>query len=538
MLESPAIAESHRSSRELLIRDWEAGVICFAVLQESSAAEEADDTVVPSRGLKVVKSGATRVAIHSPKPFTTLSLPLMTSTSPIQGFPPSLSSLELDGLIVKSPKDGDCKLRPYKVVSSSNTSIDGTCPPEDKTDVSSSVSKPECENGLLPSKKAAVPQHDITPFEGIPERVERSYDSIGPAIEQALAFSFSKEGEKRRIHDSVVSIKTKSKGQLLQSSETARKQSITVGHPSEVAEGMWLDGATTYVRERMNTRSSIDDERIRRAPKAPPDKMTEFVKLRHSLYVVREIEKASVDSRSPGAYPESTKPSRFPSEAATPLCRSLSLQSCKKTRFTVTSLSPVLSAQYEALALLFSPRSALFPQTFPFPSQLSYGLNRLLVKSSENGDYKLRPLKVVSFTDAWSVAQVYLSYNPSLEGWWRERCKPPNWAVVIRRCLSDVVSTPVTWSAMLRSPEFRTGPLPVSKLNWEWAAPATRRPSLELVWQVLKPPNRMAVRRPLNEVVGKLKFRRGRSHSPNSVRLISSFPVFCCLSTALEIGSC
>lgn len=77
---------------------------------------------------------------------------------------------------------------------------------------------------------------------------------------------------------------------------------------------------------------------------------------------------------------------------------------------------------------------------------------------------------------------------------WRACCKPPNWAVVIRRCLSDVVSTPVAWSATLRSPEFRMGPLPISKPSQEWAAPATRRPSLELVWGVLKPPNRMAVR--------------------------------------------
>ena len=165
--------------------------------------------------------------------------------------------------------------------------------------------------------------------------------------------------------------------------------------------------------------------------------------------------------------------------------------------------------------------------------------SRLLNKSSEDGGDKLRPLKVVSFTDVWSIeqdspeigtsnpcpvskpdiTQACLSYSPSLEGWCRECYKLPNGAVVIQECLSDV-----------NRPTARLKP------DQGWAVSAARRPGLELVWQVLKPPDRMAVQRPLNKVVVKHELRRGHSHSPNGVQLILSFPVFCCLHTAVEIG--
>jgi hypothetical protein len=203
------------------------------------------------------------------------------------------------------------------------------------------------------------------------------------------------------------------------------------------------------------------------------------------------------------------------------------------------------------------PGSAPFPQAFPFANQPSSGLSRFLAKSSGDGDYRLWPIKTVSLTNTSSaewhlpetensdirpfskpgMTQAHPSYSPSLEGWWRECRRPLKWVVVIRRCSSNVGSTPVVWGTTLRAPEFQTGPLPISKPSQGWAAPATRRTSIELVWRVLKPPVRMAVQRPLNEVVGKLKPRRGCSHSPKGVWLISSAPLFCCLHTALEIGS-
>ena len=175
------------------------------------------------------------------------------------------------------------------------------------------------------------------------------------------------------------------------------------------------------------------------------------------------------------------KLSRSIPKAAAPQCSSLSRQSYNKGRFTVTNLSPFLSVRYVALVLCLSP-------------------SRLLDKSSEDGGDKLRPLKVVSFTDVWSIkqdspeigtsdprpvskpdiTQAYLSHNPSLEGWRRECYKPPNWAVVSLRCLSSIVSTPVVQSAMLRSPESRTGLLLI-KPDQGWAASATRHPGLELV---------------------------------------------------------
>jgi hypothetical protein len=60
----------------------------------------------------------------------------------------------------------------------------------------------------------------------------------------------------------------------------------------------------------------------------------------------------------------------------------------------------------------------------------------------------------------------------------------------------------------------------------------------ELVWRVFKLPNRMAIRRPLNEVVNKFENRRGCSHSlSSSAQFASASHIFNCLRTAAEISS-
>ena len=72
---------------------------------------------------------------------------------------------------------------------------------------------------------------------------------------------------------------------------------------------------------------------------------------------------------------------------------------------------------------------------------------------------------------------------------------------MIRRCLSNVGSTPVVWGVTLHAPEFRTGPLPISKPGQGWAAPATHHPSIELIWRVLKPSDRTALQRLLDGIL-------------------------------------
>jgi len=86
--------------------------------------------------------------------------------------------------------------------------------PEDKAGVMSPVSNHKREIPLLFSDKAAISRSNKTPAEGVSERFERSYETIGPAVEQTLTFSSSKEGEERRTCVAVISIQRKSEKQL------------------------------------------------------------------------------------------------------------------------------------------------------------------------------------------------------------------------------------------------------------------------------------------------------------------------------------
>ena len=288
----------------------------------------------------------------------------------------------------------------------------------------------------------------------------------------------------------------------------------------------------------MNTCSSVDDEHFRRAPKVPPDKMVESMKLWHELNVVSENEKASEKSRLHSAGPESFKLSRFLPEAASPTCSSLGFNSCRKNRYTVTSSSPILSVQHAAPTLFCPSESANFPQTIP-SSRLSSELGGPLPKSSNEEGYKLQPLKVISFSNISSaewhspeiktstprpvlkpgVVQAAILHILSIEGWWRARCKPPEEVTLGGRHLHGVAGFP----------------MPVSEPD-RIQADSPRFTKQELVQRVLKPPDRMAVRRPSNEVVGKFDFRRGFRRSPNRVRFASSPHIFRCLRTAFEIS--
>ncbi len=158
--------------------------------------------------------------------------------------------------------------------------------------------------------------------------------AAGHAVRQALTLSFSKGGEERRTCVAVISIQRKSEKQLSSkasaafrlpaitsirslvfpaqaviprsirdeawprseavlrrcdlgivcetpmasdklhspSPETARRQSIPVGHPPEMTERKWQARAAASIRERRNARSPADDEFVHHSPKVPPDK--------------------------------------------------------------------------------------------------------------------------------------------------------------------------------------------------------------------------------------------------------------------------
>ena len=114
-------------------------------------------------------------------------------------------------------------------------------------------------------------QSEKTPLEGVRARSrERSDDAVWPVVKQALTLSSLKEGEEQRACDANISLQTKSKEQILPSSKTTYKQSMPLGCPYEVAEGMWLARATAYIREWMNTHSAIVDECSRCVQKILP----------------------------------------------------------------------------------------------------------------------------------------------------------------------------------------------------------------------------------------------------------------------------
>ncbi|KAF8338573.1 hypothetical protein F5887DRAFT_1077669 [Amanita rubescens] len=483
--------------------------------------------------------------------------------------------------------------------------------------------KPETPSRV--SHEVASTRSDKAPSAGAQGRSdERSNSAAGPAVEQALVLSSLKEGEERRACDAVISILRKNEGEFSPeasvaptlpvcasapslvipvqtanprlptaepmspintvprrcdldivcetliasdrlhspSSETAQKQSVPAGALSKDGKRTWLDRAATYVKERLNGRSSACDEFERCSHKGPPNKFRESetdeeIRRRRLIDVVNEL-KASGKPRSPCACPESSRLFRSLPKDGSPQCSSLPIHSCKKIRFTVTNLSPVLAVLHAAPMLLCSSESAPLPrlpsesavsqQTVP-SSRSSLELDGLVTKSSDDEDCKLRPCKVVSSSSfpgdgmhppetktgmllpvsKPNVIRESASRILSIELEWRARFKPPNVAFEPERRNRSIVSKTVSSSATkhLLSAKAAFAP-PIS--------PSTRSLGMcnPRIARVLKPPDWAALRRLINGVVGIFELRRGLSCSRSNARLA---PVFRCLRAALEIGS-
>ena len=232
--------------------------------------------------------------------------------------------------------------------------------------------------------KADIPWLGRMPSADDKERSgERSNVIKGLAVEQALALSSSKEGEGRRIPDTVVTIHNGKKGvtrsprqsvahtlhvstpttpsvspmcavaqnpqpsddpmppievtsrrhdlnvvsktsevypSCSRSLETAHKQSSHPVIPFSFLKGEGqLTRAAAYIQERIKHRSSMVDEFVCRTPKVPPDKKTEPDTQRHILNIVSEIEKASVSICSPEFSMESVLLFRSQSKAVPPM---------------------------------------------------------------------------------------------------------------------------------------------------------------------------------------------------------------------------
>ena len=149
----------------------------------------------------------------------------------------------------------------------------------------------------------------------------------------------------------------------------------------------------------------------------------------------------------------------------------------------------------------------------------------LVVSKAEMSAHLHSPAPSVALTPL-ALSPVFLSQANSLlcllslEEWWRARSKPSEEVTLGGRHLHGVTGFPI----------------PVSEPD-RVCADSPRFPKQELVRRVLKPPDRMAVRRPSNEVVDKFDFRRGFRRSPNRVLFASSPHVFSCRRTVLKISS-
>ena len=122
------------------------------------------------------------------------------------------------------------------------------------------------------------------------------------------------EEASRRLGASVVSVEPLASARRLPKTETMLRQSLPLVVP---VEGGQLLRAAAHARERINGRSLVSEEFARRAPKKPPDKVTEngTEPRRHALSVVSEETEASAVC-SPGVEPErALEPSLTPCEA-------------------------------------------------------------------------------------------------------------------------------------------------------------------------------------------------------------------------------
>ena len=219
-------------------------------------------------------------------------------------------------------------------------------------------------------------------------------------------------------------------------------------------------------------------------------------------------------------------------------------------------LSPILSVQHAAPLLSHPSESVSLLQTAPL-NQPSAELGGLLPKSSDDEGCKLRPIDAVSFSNVLSagwhlpeakasapclvlkpcIAQASSLRLLSGEGWWQTCCKLPNTAEKPEQRDDSIINKEMGSSETKHLPSAKTtAALPVSpsiRSLWEYSL---RHLSPELVAQVLKLPDGMAVRRPLFKIVINTRQLRETRHilccEISSLRL-----VFHCRCTALEAGS-
>ncbi|KAF8332894.1 hypothetical protein F5887DRAFT_1162309 [Amanita rubescens] len=180
----PTLVETLRDSRETLICGWKAiqdGVVCFAVLQETSTADndagalrQSKNAVAPLREPNFVSDDTMSVRTHSPAFPVTPLLPMLSSARSPHAPSPRQPGLASDETLLESSEDGDPERCPHGVVSGGGKANLSTRSPRSTVEnVKFSNSKPEAV-WLQPNETVGAMPHQCEadlPYSGCSESV-------------------------------------------------------------------------------------------------------------------------------------------------------------------------------------------------------------------------------------------------------------------------------------------------------------------------------------------------------------------------------
>ena len=329
---------------------------------------------------------------------------------------------------------------------------------------------------------------------------------IGPAVEQALTLFSNEVEEGRRVADTIVSNQNEMKGVR-----------HTPSHPAAFTQPDSAPAALSVLY------TLAVPQPHRSADPIPP---FEVISRRRDSNVVNKTSLASVEhSTSPKTTRKWSNPSSAPArvdgggqlaraaayirEHATRRSPAFDKFICRTPRGLPDRMTESESKQQpELLAVSKAETSAQSHSPIPSAALAMPALSPAFLSQADSIDEPSMELsRPVSKP---GIAQVSLPHLPSLEGWWRARCKPPNVVVEPKRRSDSVVNRSFDSSATKHLPSAEAAlALPNPASAYLPQMPDLHRLSLVLrdVW-VLKPPNKVAYTRWfLYEIVNTLNKR-------------------------------
>src|SRR6266550_2324504 len=358
------------------------------------------------------------------------------------------------------------------------------------------------------SLKVANPRvGEKRPAEDIECSSEHSKMIMGPAVEQALTLFSTEVEEGRRVTDTVVNIQNEGK-----EDNYARGHSAALTLPASAPAAPSVPSTLAVPQLQCS------------ADPIPP---FEVISRRRDSKVVNKTSLASVaHSPSPKTTRKWSNPSYAPARvdgggqlarAAAYIRERTTRRSpafdefvCRTPKGPPDRMTESESIRQPALlAVSKAETSAQSHSPIPLAALAMPALSPAFLSQADSIDEPSMELsRPVSKP---GIAQVSLPHLPSLEGWWRARCKPPNVVVEPKRCSDSVVNRSFDSSATKHLPSSEAAsvlPIPSSVCSSQISTPTSRPSGLELVWwERIKPPNKVAYRWLLYEAVNTLNKR-------------------------------